>query len=91
MYCYESHLGGIYWTEEKLSFEDTYCDECGDSDWLLGYASNKKEALKLIDDWAHPCRYEDDPELTEEDREWCSVESGYLQELIDKVEELFND
>lgn len=89
-YLYEGHLGGVYWTDREQSFEETYCDECGDSDWLLGSAKNKEEALKLIDDWAHPDRYSNDPELTQEDREWCQVAPDYLQELIDEVEKLFN-
>lgn len=36
-YVYESHLGGIYITDEKLDINKLYCEECGDSDWELGY------------------------------------------------------
>ena len=35
MYIYQSHMGGLYATDEFL--EDTYCEQCGDSDFCLGY------------------------------------------------------
>jgi hypothetical protein len=48
-YIYENHLGGgLYASEDKLSFEQTYCDVCGDSDWELGFASTKDEARELL-------------------------------------------
>ena len=49
MYIYEGHLGGLYATEYPLDYDDLYCEECGDSDWLIGYANNKKEAWKLFE------------------------------------------
>mgnify|MGYP002677881588 CR=1 FL=1 len=36
MYIYESHLGGFYESDEDIPFEELYCDECGDSDTLIG-------------------------------------------------------
>ena len=48
MYIYEGHLGGLYTTEEQLEYEDLYCEECGDSDTLIGYAETKEEAWNLL-------------------------------------------
>lgn len=47
-YIYEGHMGSLYTEEEPLSYEDTYCEQCGDSDQLLGYAKDKKSAWKLL-------------------------------------------
>ena len=47
-YFYESHLGGVYSLEEMADEEDLYCEECGDYDWYIGYADNKREAIKLL-------------------------------------------
>lgn len=49
MYIYESHLGGgFYVSEEPIPFEDLYCEECGDSDWEVGQADTKEEAMNLL-------------------------------------------
>lgn len=48
MYIYEGHLGGLYTTEEPLEYEDLYCEECGDSDTLIGYAETKEEAWNVL-------------------------------------------
>ena len=34
IYIYESHLGGLYISDEELSLDETYCETCGDYDWL---------------------------------------------------------
>lgn len=34
IYIYESHLGGLYISNEELSLDETYCETCGDCDWL---------------------------------------------------------
>ena len=47
-YIYEGHLGNLYATEHIN--EDTYCEQCGDSDWLLGEASTREEAWDLLKD-----------------------------------------
>lgn len=36
MYVYESHLGGVYLSDEIIPFDALYCETCGDSDRLLG-------------------------------------------------------
>lgn len=50
MYIYESHMGGLYVYDDELDFEDLYCEECGDSDWLIGYADTREEAWNLLKD-----------------------------------------
>ena len=50
MYIYEGHMGSLYTSDNVLDYEDTYCEECGDSDWLIGYADTKEEAWDLLKD-----------------------------------------
>ena len=50
MYIYESHMGGLYTSDDPLDYEDLYCEECGDSDWLVGYANTREEAWNLLKD-----------------------------------------
>lgn len=50
MYIYEGHLGSLYTSDYYLDFEDLYCEECGGSDWLIGYAETKEEAWDLLKD-----------------------------------------
>lgn len=47
-YFYESHMGGIYTTDEERDFDDLYCETCGDSDTYIGYAATKTQARKII-------------------------------------------
>lgn len=48
MYIYQSHMGGLFVSDEVLDYEQTYCEECGDSDFLLGYAETREEAWNLL-------------------------------------------
>lgn len=50
MYIYESHMGGVFASDTFLNHEDCYCEQCGDSDYLIGYAYNRKEAWELLKD-----------------------------------------
>jgi hypothetical protein len=50
MYIYESHMGSLYASEEQLDYSATYCEVCGDSDWLIGYAETRAEAWELLRD-----------------------------------------
>lgn len=50
MYIYENHMGGLYTSDRELSWEETHCEMCGDSDWLIGYATTKEEAWELLKD-----------------------------------------
>ena len=48
MYLYESHMGGLYSTQEEQEFEDLNCEQCGDSDWFIGEYETLKEYWNLI-------------------------------------------
>lgn len=48
MYIYQSHMGGLYTSDEMLDDEMLYCEECGDSDSFIGYAETREEARKLL-------------------------------------------
>ncbi len=50
MYIYESHMGGVFASNEELDYGDCYCEQCGDSDYLIGFASNREEAWNLLRD-----------------------------------------
>ena len=50
MYIYESHMGGLYTSDDPLDYEDLYCEECGDSDRLIGYAETREDAWNLFKD-----------------------------------------
>lgn len=49
-YLYESHLGGLYTSDEQISHEDLYCDGCNDYDFEIGHYNNIKEFWDLIKD-----------------------------------------
>lgn len=48
-YLYESHMGGLYTSDEILDYDCLYCEICGDSDWLMGTFSHLKEFWDLIE------------------------------------------
>ena len=48
MYIYEGHMGSLFVSEHQLSDEETYCEQCGDSDWFIGYASTGEDAWNLL-------------------------------------------
>lgn len=50
MYIYENHLGGLYTADELIDDEQLYCEECGDSDMLVGYAETREAAWELLKD-----------------------------------------
>src|SRR5574344_2666660 len=50
MYLYESHMGGLYSTQEEQEFEDLYCEQCGDSDDFKGEYETLEEYWNLIKD-----------------------------------------
>lgn len=50
MYIYEGHMGSLFVTDEPLSYEECYCETCGDSDWLIGTAETREEAWNLLKD-----------------------------------------
>ena len=49
MYIYESHLGGnLYTSYCELDYEELYCEQCGDHDWIVGFAATKEDAWELL-------------------------------------------
>lgn len=50
MYIYQSHMGGLFVSDDVLDYEQIYCETCGDSDFLLGYAETREEAWELLKD-----------------------------------------
>ena len=50
MWIYEGHMGSLYASEMLFSHEDLYCEQCGDHDWLIGYAINREDAWELLKD-----------------------------------------
>lgn len=46
-------MGGFFTTVEE--FEDTYCETCGDSDWLHGRFETKEELVDYLRDYIHFC------------------------------------
>ena len=74
MEVYESHLGGIYFSENIYDIDFLYCDQCGDYDTHLGHADTWDEVLALITD------------VYDDGEEWCSYAEDYLSELKDEFE-----
>ena len=50
MYIYESHMGSLYTSDTALDWEYLHCEQCGDADWLIGYATTRAEAWDLLKD-----------------------------------------
>lgn len=46
VYVYESHLGGLYTSDDHIPFDELYCEQCGDSDRCLGWYDTFKEFLE---------------------------------------------
>lgn len=57
-YICEDHMGGsLYTSQFDQSFEELYCEECGDSDRRLGIANDKKEAENLLKNSGYDADY----------------------------------
>jgi hypothetical protein len=48
MYIYEGHMGSLYTSDRYLDYKDLYCEQCGDSDWLIGNAATGEAAWDLL-------------------------------------------
>lgn len=49
MFVYSSHLGyGVFYSDRRLDYEETYCDECGDSDNFLGEFYTRKQLKRIL-------------------------------------------
>jgi len=50
MFYYESHLyGNFFSSENELEYKDLYCEECGDSDSLIGEFESDEECQEYLD------------------------------------------
>ena len=45
IYIYESHMGGIYFSDYEYDYDELYCETCGDYDLFIGTANTTKEAI----------------------------------------------
>ena len=50
MYIYEGHMGSLFTSDYPLDFYRLYCETCGDSDRLIGYAETREDAWNLLKD-----------------------------------------
>ena len=57
MWAYESHLGSLYFEDERASTRDLYCDQCDDFDEELG---NFESAVKFLECYAPMISVNDD-------------------------------
>ena len=48
LYIYENHLGGLFCSDRELDFDEIYCEDCGDSDNLIGCADTAETAWQLL-------------------------------------------
>jgi len=48
MYIYESHLGGFYESDELYYDDSLYCEQCGDSDTYVGFATTRSQAIVVM-------------------------------------------
>jgi hypothetical protein len=78
MEVYESHLGGIYFSEDVLDWDELYCDECGDSDTHLGHANTWEEVISMLK-WG----WEEDDEF--------KYDQEYVNDLKKEFEILINN
>lgn len=49
-YVYESHLGGYYTSDDYISSDELYCEQCGDSDYEIGQFDTFEEFLRYYAD-----------------------------------------
>ena len=50
VYVYESHLGGLYTSDDYIPFDELYCEKCGDSDYEIGEFDTFEDFLKSYAD-----------------------------------------
>lgn len=48
-YLYEGHLGGLYTSDYYIDPDELHCEQCGDSDWLLGEYETISDFWDLIE------------------------------------------
>ena len=99
MYLYESHMGGLYTSENELDYEYLYCEQCGDSDWLIGEFDTIEEYWNLIKDdcstngsggwnlqyiYSEMCSEFNLPKLPQDSDGWCEVSDDKIVKIIEK-------
>lgn len=99
MYLYESHMGGLYTSENELDYEYLYCEQCGDSDWLIGEFDTIEEYWDLIKDdcsingrggwclqytYSEMCKEFNLPKLPQDKDGWCKVSDNKIIKIIEK-------
>lgn len=97
MYIYESHMGGLYSTEEQLSIDQQRCDCCGDYNSLVCEVNSDtsiQEVVKMIEircgvnlcEWIEDCNF---------DCKDCGLHlfsGGYCKEEVhDLLSELYSE
>lgn len=82
-YVYENHLGGFYTTDEELSYDDLYCDECGDSDGIIGKIDTEEIS---IEDFLCMTAYHNAKELID-----LYIELGVDAKLVKEFRNLVDD
>ena len=50
VYVYESHLGGLYTSDDYIPYDELYCEQCGDSDYEIGSFDTFEEFLRYYAD-----------------------------------------
>ena len=76
VYVYESHLGGLYTSNDCIPSDELYCEKCGDSDWCLGCYNTFREFI------------ESNADIIDADDGW----GGYnLKFVIDNISQVFGD
>lgn len=49
-YLYECHTGGLYITDREVEFDHLYCEQCGDSDILVGTFETIRDFWWLVEE-----------------------------------------
>lgn len=50
VYVYESHLGGLYTSDDYISSDELYCEQCDDSDYEIGSFDTFEEFIRYYAD-----------------------------------------
>ena len=50
VYVYESHLGGLYTSDDYIPSDELYCEQCSDSDYEIGSFGTFEEFLRYYAD-----------------------------------------
>lgn len=100
LYIYEGHLGSLYTSDRCLNYDELYCEQCGDSDWYIGYAETKEEAWELLKDDTNTfdeslcenCPHADDYDYCEDECDNYAHSGGWNYEYVQNlINENFND